>query len=32
MEIQNRLTRLHKAMQADNVDLVVIGPTANMRY
>lgn len=32
MAIQNRSTRLHKAMQADNVDLAAIGPTANMRY
>lgn len=32
MEIQNRLTRLKKAMHVANVDLVVIGPTANMNY
>jgi len=32
MEIQNRLTQLSNAMQAADVDLVAIGPTANMRY
>jgi Xaa-Pro aminopeptidase len=32
MEMQHRLTQLIKAMQAANVDLVAIGPTANMRY
>ena len=32
MEIQHRLAQLIKAMQAANVDLVAIGPTANMRY
>lgn len=32
MEIQNRLTQLSIAMQAADVDLVAIGPTASMRY
>ena len=32
MEIQNRLIQLSNAMQAADVDLVAIGPTANMRY
>ena len=32
MEIKNRLAQLSNAMQAADVDLVAIGPTANMRY
>jgi Xaa-Pro aminopeptidase len=31
-DINNRLTQLQTAMQAANVDLVAVGPTANMRY
>lgn len=29
---KNRLTQLQAAMQAANIDLVAVGPTANMRY
>lgn len=32
MTNKNRLTQLQAAMQAANIDLVAVGPTANMRY
>lgn len=32
MTNKNRLTQLQTAMQAANIDLVAVGPTANMRY